>query len=46
MQLFAARQPQPERAIGLTQCGISYLHQACRQTLGVECHFWQKASQD
>jgi hypothetical protein len=36
----------PERAIGLTQSGISYLHQACCQTLRIGCHLWQKISQD
>lgn len=36
----------PERAIGLTQSGISYLHQASCQTLRIGRHLWQEISQD
>ena len=32
----------PERAIGLTQSGISYLHQASCQTLRIGRHLWQE----
>lgn len=38
--------PWPERAIGPTPSAVSYLHQACCQTLRIGRHLWQEISQD
>ena len=38
--------PWPEWAIGLARSGISYLHQACCQTLRIGRHLWQEISWD